>query len=159
MLHRLTLAFLVFASRVVLVVAQRPSLKARRNVSACCPNNGQWVAAGRGSARRLFQPSNFFIKRGTVLFVSDYQATTVYVFNRGYGLLGYISFLAAVIVVFFASQACPTKKNCVAFCRRRRPDGICLPTFIFFALPLDVAQPAAPINAAYLAFMLIVSIS
>lgn len=81
------------------------------------------------------------------------------VFNRGYGLLGYISFLAAVIVVFFASQACPTKKNCVAFCRRRRPDGICLPTFIFFALPLDVAQPAAPINAAYLAFMLIVSIS
>lgn len=49
---------MVVVSGAVLVVAQRPRATARRNVAACCPNNGQWVGAGRGSARRLFQLSH-----------------------------------------------------------------------------------------------------
>lgn len=140
MLPRLTFAFLVFASRFVLVVTQRPSFKARWNVSACCPNNGQWVAAGRWGARRSFKPFNFSNKRDAVSFVFLHFATTVCLkarvcFHRLFPSL------AAAVVVFFASQACPTK-NCVAFCRRRDPDGVGLPTYIFCALSLVLAQAA-----------------
>lgn len=70
---------------------------------------------------------NFFIKRGTVLFVSFHQATTVYVFNPGYASLGYISFLCCSNRRVFCFFALP--KTASPFCRRRRPDGICLSVY------------------------------
>lgn len=91
MSRSVTKVVFILAVRVVWVVAQRPSFKARRNVSACCPNNGQWVAAGRkGSGRRLFQRSNFFIKKGTV-YCLPHTSTTLLPLKQGY--IGYISLL------------------------------------------------------------------
>lgn len=146
----------------MLVVDQRPSLTARRNVSACCPNNGQRVSVGRGSAR-LFQPSNFFfIKRDTVfLFVSLHSATTIFVLKRGLLSIIFPSFAAAAaaaVVVFFC-QSSVLCQNRVAFCRRRRPDGARPSACIFTALSRVSARAAAHINEAHSPFMLMVSIT
>lgn len=113
--HCLVFTSLVFVSWVVLAVTQRPSVTARRNVAACCPNNGQWVAAaGRGGAQRLFQPSNFFfIKRSAVLScVSSLSYLNIYPPSEGLLLSVIFPSLSQTVVIFPFPPLFVSSQNC-----------------------------------------------
>ena len=126
------------------VVAQRPSLKARRNVSACCPNNGQRVAVGRkGGEKRVHEEYHsrltFLFKTGAPFCLSPLRpASTIFVLKPRVMFLSNIYPLPSPLFLlqsscfsffFFCQSSVLLHQNCVAFCRRRRPDGGCLHVF------------------------------
>lgn len=120
----------------------------------------------RGVLGRLFQPSNFFIKRGTAVFLPLLLATTTFALKPRRELVCISSPCCSCRRVFFFplffffNQSSLPYQNCVAlFCQRRRPGWIWQPVFVSCALSLILAPPAALITQDCLPFMLIVSLS
>lgn len=96
----------IYLLRGLLVVAPRPSFSARRNVPACCPNNG--VAGGRGLIADYSDRLTFPLK-GTPFCLSATLRHSL------------ISFLAAAVVVFLpVKRALPKLRRLLsaAPCRR-----------------------------------------
>lgn len=77
---------------------------------SCC-----WEGGGGGVLGRLFQPSNFFIKRGTAVFLPLLLATTTFALKPRRGACLYFLPLLQLPSCFLfppfflTSQACPTK--------------------------------------------------
>lgn len=114
--------------RFGLLVAQRPSSQHGGMCLLVAQTMASDLLLGGGSARRLFQPSNFFTKRSTALFLNLSSPTAVFLLKLG-SVSGLFPSLAAAVVVFLPlKRALP--KITSPFCRRRRPDGVCPSTCI-----------------------------
>lgn len=110
-------------------------------MSACCPNNGQRVAVGRRGEKRVHEDYHsrltfFYLKRGAPFCLSPLRSATttfcpqaegIFLSNRSPSLAAVPA--AVVVFFFFCQSSVPLHQNCVAFCRRRRPDGGCLHAF------------------------------
>ena len=132
------------------VVAQRPSLKARRNVSACCPNNGQRVAVGRkGGEKRVHEEYHsrltFLFKTGAPFCLSPLRsASTIFVLKPRVMFLSNIYPLPSPLFLlqsscfsfffffFFASQACCSTKIASPFVGGAVQTGVVYMYFLGF---------------------------
>lgn len=100
-----------------------PAAKSNSTAECLCLLPKQWPLScceeGGGAVfGRLFQPSNFFIKRGTAVFLPLLLATTTFALKPRRGACLYFlpllqlpsCFLFSPLFFFFlTSQACPTK--------------------------------------------------
>lgn len=129
---------------------------------SCC-----WEGGGGGVLGRLFQPSNFFIKRGTAVFLPLLLATTTFALKPRRGACLYFLPLLQLPSCFLfppfflTSQACPTK-TASPFFLSAAPSRLDLAARICFLRPVtDFGTPCGFDNpglfAVYVDSIIIIS--